>query len=166
HYYDARMSNAHKSTYFMNDWNWNNPNDPLAAYNGNSGQPKLDCAAFVGLVLDIAGITKGTEKRDYNSVKGLNLIGNSNGVRNIIESGLFQEVKSGKVQVGDLAVYKDFRHIMIVAQTSGGKAINFIHSSSYNYNAEKRDSIGVQMSKISGKTYATLKYYRFVNLYK
>jgi len=143
-YYDSGMENSNKSTYFMGNWNWENPQDPLAAYTGNNGQPKLDCAGFVGLVLDIAGITNGTEGRDYNALKGLNLLGKYNGVRNIVDSGLFKEIQPGKVKVGDLAVYNT--HILIVSKVNKGYAEKYIHSSIYDYNINKKNRIGVQQS--------------------
>ncbi|HOM87782.1 MAG TPA: hypothetical protein PLH80_06335 [Spirochaetota bacterium] len=136
------------------------------AYTGNNGQPKLDCAGFVGLVLDIAGITNGTEGRDYNNLKGLNLIGKcDSGVRNIVESGLFKEVKNGQVKIGDIAVYNNYSHIIIVSGVQSGNANQFIHSSSYNYNKiikgkYVKDLIGVQNSIIDIGSYKNLRYYR------
>ena len=163
-YYDSGMRNAQKATYFMTNWNWGNREDPLARYNGNNGIPKLDCAAFVGLVLDIAGITNGTEGKDYNQLKGLNLQGKYNGVRNIVDSGLFKEIKPGEVKVGDLAYTGDpgYNHILIVSQTDNGNAIKYIHSSPYDYNSlvRPKTGIGVQNSPFDFKGYP-IKYIRY-----
>jgi len=136
----------------MSKWDWSSK-DPLRNYAGNDKQPKLDCAAFVGLVLDIAGITKGTEGRKYPQIAGLNLIGTGNGVRNIIENDLFKDVKSNDVRVGDIAYTGDKKHIMIVSEVKNGKALKFIHSSSWDYTKSRlmRNEKGVQISPFAHK---------------
>ncbi|MGB4268404.1 MAG: hypothetical protein WBK20_04405, partial [Spirochaetota bacterium] len=166
-YYDATMRASNKSTYFMSDWDWSNRANPLKNYEGNNGQPKLDCAAFVGLVLDIAGITNGTEGKDYNAVKGLNLIGKYNGVKNIVESGLFREVKANEVKVGDLAYSVDkngeYTHILIVKEIDNkGTASKYIHSSIYDYIKKDWNEIGVQISPFSFDK-GSIKYIRYRN---
>ena len=109
-------------------------------------------------------ITNGTEGKDYNQLKGLNLQGKYNGVRNIVDSGLFKEIKPGEVKVGDLAYTGDpgYNHILIVSQTDNGNAIKYIHSSPYDYNSlvRPKTGIGVQNSPFDFKGYP-IKYIRY-----
>lgn len=141
--YYSTVKNPDESTYFYNR--------PFNS--GNGGIPKLDCAAYVGLALYLAGIKTGVDGRAVPLAAGINEVdmpGSKSAVDNIIgHTELFAAVM-GDVKVGDIAY--DAGHIAIVSRVSDGQATMMLHSAFGNWNRFDSsghvvaDRIGVQES--------------------
>ena len=115
----------------------------------------MDCASFVSLVLDIAGIREGTKGIPKNKPKGLNRTNTyGRGVPNIIHTDIFDDVQGGQVRVGDIAYTGTEGHVLIVSKVENGKAVKFIHSSSWDYNygerLSKKTGVKVRRAKRTG----------------
>ncbi len=153
--YFSTIRNPNESTYFYNQ--------PINS--GNSGVPKLDCAAFVALSLYLAGVSTGAEGvRSPTRPAGLNQVerGGPGGVGNVVKHPELFETVTGSVRLGDIGYYwnNSTGHILIVSQVNdAGQATKYLHSSGADYNGLGRPRWGVQESPYNTTplTYIRLK---------